>query len=819
METADMVKVAVSAAPYSIDKPYSYLVPESLAAAAVPGVRVMVPFGRGNKESEGLILARVQEPKLPGSKAIRQILDPEPVLDKAGIDLALWMRGRYFCTVFEAVKTILPAGLWYGLREIWSLAMEPETARSAAVGIPGAWQVLDLLEKQGGKADIRVLRDALGDGAEKPLKAMKKAEILTCETDAKRKIADKSHRMVELAVNTEDAYALTEPKRRSAPARYEVVSFLAAAGRTPAAEVSYYTGASARTLKAMEKAGLIAFSEEEELRVPSLDDVEPGPEIVLNEEQQRAFEEILGRVQAAKPSVTLLRGVTGSGKTQVYLRLVQETLALGKTAMVLVPEIVLTPQMMRKFSSYFGSRVAMLHSSLKMTERYDQWKRIRRGEVDVVLGTRSALFAPLKNLGLIIMDEEQEESYQSENVPRYDAREVAKYLCVREKAALVFGSATPTVETAWAAEQGSYQKALLRRRYNENALPEVLIADLRQEILNGNPGLISTPLRQELEKNLAAGEQSILFLNRRGSSRMLLCGECGYVPQCPRCSTAMTYHSANGRLMCHYCGHSEPAADTCPECGGWMKHVGAGTQKVEEELRELFPEAGILRMDADTTAGGHEEILQTFERERVPILLGTQMVAKGLDFENVTLVGVLSADISLYVDNYRAAERTFSLLTQVVGRAGRGGKTGRAVIQTYTPGNDVIRCAARQDYDAFYESEIRMRRLRRYPPFADLFTVTVSGTEEGRVLRAAVSVRETLRQLCRRPELAAGEPEVLGPAPAPVVKVNNRFRYRCTLVGKNDKATREMLAWLQKDFAKDSANRGMNLFVDHNAAD
>ena len=819
METADMVKVAVSAAPYSIDKPYSYLVPESLAAAAVPGVRVMVPFGRGNKESEGLILARVQEPKLPGSKALRQVLDPEPVLDKAGIDLALWMRGRYFCTVFEAVKTILPAGLWYGLREIWSLAMEPEAARSAAVGIPGAWQVLDLLEKQGGKADIRVLRDALGDGAEKPLKAMKKVEILTCETDAKRKIADKSHRMVELAVNTEDAYALTEPKRRSAPARYEVVNFLATAGRTPAAEVSYYTGASARTLKAMEKAGLIAFSEEEELRVPSLDDVEPGPEIVLNEEQQRAFEEILGRVQAAKPSVTLLHGVTGSGKTQVYLRLVQETLALGKTAMVLVPEIVLTPQMMRKFSSYFGSRVAMLHSSLKMTERYDQWKRIRRGEVDVVLGTRSALFAPLKNLGLIIMDEEQEGSYQSENVPRYDAREVAKYLCVREKAALVFGSATPTVETAWAAEQGSYQKALLRRRYNENALPEVLIADLRQEILNGNPGLISTPLRQELEKNLAAGEQSILFLNRRGSSRMLLCGECGYVPQCPRCSTAMTYHSANGRLMCHYCGHSEPAADTCPECGGWMKHVGVGTQKVEEELRELFPEAGILRMDADTTAGGHEEILQTFERERVPILLGTQMVAKGLDFENVTLVGVLSADISLYVDNYRAAERTFSLLTQVVGRAGRGGKTGRAVIQTYTPGNDVIRCAARQDYDAFYESEIRMRRLRRYPPFADLFTVTVSGTEEGRVLRAAVSVRETLRQLCRRPELAAGEPEVLGPAPAPVVKVNNRFRYRCTLVGKNDKATREMLAWLQKDFAKDSANRGMNLFVDHNAAD
>ena len=811
METAVIVKVAVSAAPYSIDKPYSYLVPESLAAAAVPGVRVMVPFGRGNKESEGLILARVQEPKLPGSKALRQVLDPEPVLDKAGIDLALWMRGRYFCTVFEAVKTILPAGLWYGLREIWSLAMEPEAARSAAVGIPGAWQVLDLLEKQGGKADIRVLRDALGDGAEKPLKAMKKAEILACETDAKRKIADKSHRMVELAVNTEDAYALTEPKRRSAPARYEVVNFLATAGRTPAAEVSYYTGASARTLKTMEKAGLIAFSEEEELRVPSLDDVEPGPEIVLNEEQQRAFEEILGRVQAAKPSVTLLHGVTGS--------LVQETLALGKTAMVLVPEIVLTPQMMRKFSSYFGSRVAMLHSSLKMTERYDQWKRIRRGEVDVVLGTRSALFAPLKNLGLIIMDEEQEGSYQSENVPRYDAREVAKYLCVREKAALVFGSATPTVETAWAAEQGKYQKALLRRRYNENALPEVLIADLRQEILNGNPGLISTPLRQELEKNLAAGEQSILFLNRRGSSRQLLCPQCGYVPQCPRCSVYLTYHSANRRMMCHYCGHSQPAPDTCPDCGGAMKHIGFGTQKVEEELTRLFPGTELLRMDADTVGEGHEKLLREFQRRRIPILLGTQMVAKGLDFAGVTLVGVLAADLSLYVDHYRAAERTFSLLTQVVGRAGRGEKEGRAVIQTYTPRNDVILAAAEQDYDRFYDDEIRLRRLRRDPPFADHFTLTVTGPEEEPVRRACVQLCAALRQALSQESYRAMEPEVLGPAPAPVVKLNNRYRYRITVVGQNEKPLRQLLAAYMKAFARRPEHRNMAVHTDCNLMD
>ena len=806
-----IAKVAVAAATYAIDKPYDYLVPQGADMAV--GMRVLVPFGRGNRVSEGVVLTLGQG--VPGKpiKPIRSLVDREPVITEREIRLALWMRERYFCTFYDAIRTILPAAVWYSYREMWSLTGEP---------LPE-----DLSERE--TAACRLLQDgpmerddlcaALGETGSRVLAGLKKRGILQMEPQGTRRVQDKVVQIAALSLAPQEALRQMERKKKSAARQYDAVAFLAKYGDAPVQELCYYTGVSRQGVRSLERAGLLSLRSQEEYRITRQDYAAAAEEIRLNDEQQRAYEAVLAQTRSGCPGVTLLQGVTGSGKTLVYIRLAQTLLAEGRSVMILVPEIALTPQMMARFSAYFGDEVALLHSGLRLTERYDQWKRIRRGEVDVVLGTRSALFAPLKNLGLIIMDEEQEGSYQSENVPRYDAREVAKYLCVREKAALVFGSATPTVETAWAVEQGSYQKALLRRRYNENALPEVLIADLRQEILNGNPGLISTPLRQELEKNLAAGEQSILFLNRRGSSRMLLCGECGYVPQCPRCSTAMTYHSANGRLMCHYCGHSEPAADTCPECGGWMKHVGAGTQKVEEELRELFPEAGILRMDADTTAGGHEEILQTFERERVPILLGTQMVAKGLDFENVTLVGVLSADISLYVDNYRAAERTFSLLTQVVGRAGRGGKTGRAVIQTYTPGNDVIRCAARQDYDAFYESEIRMRRLRRYPPFADLFTVTVSGTEEGRVLRAAVSVRETLRQLCRRPELAAEEPEVLGPAPAPVVKVNNRFRYRCTLVGKNDKATREMLAWLQKDFAKDSANRGMNLFVDHNAAD
>lgn len=821
METAEIVKVAVSAAPYSIDKPYDYIVPKELQEAAVPGVRVLVPFGRGNRLSEGVILARENGEKLETIKGLRCVLDKEPVLSGKEIALALWMRQRYFCTLFEAIRTILPAGLWYGFQEIWSI-IEPNDAaamQETVESIPHGIEVIEYLTESGGRSDFETLESTFGSDTLKTLKALRKAQVVSCETAAKRKIQDKTRRMAELAMSAEEALAIVEPKRRSAPARYAVIELLSTAGRTSCSEISYYTGASLATLKGLEKAGIIAFSQEETLRLPTIETEESGPDIVLNQEQQQALESVMSSIQAESGAVTLLHGVTGSGKTQVYLRLVQEILNQGKTAIVLVPEIALTPQMMRKFSSYFGSKVAMLHSSLKLSERYDQWKRIRRGEVDVVLGTRSAIFAPLDRLGLIVIDEEQEGSYRSENPPRYDTRDIAKYLCAREKAVLLLGSATPSIETAQAAEEGRYQKILLRQRYNQKALPNVIIADLREEVRKGNPGLISEVLRKELEENLSRGEQSILFLNRRGSSRMLLCGECGYVPECPRCSVAMTYHSANNRLMCHYCNHSERASDVCPECGGKMKFIGSGTQRIEEELRELFPDTAILRMDADTVTAGHEKILQTFEKERVPILIGTQMVAKGLDFENVTLVGVLSADLSLYIDHYQAAERTFDLLTQVVGRAGRGEKQGRAVIQTYTPGNDVIRFAAQQNYEAFFQSELRMRRLRRYPPYADLFTFTVSGSEESRVLRAAASVRASLQQMAGIPELSKTEPEILGPAPAPILKVNNRYRYRCVWIGQNNKATREYISWLLKTFARDHTNRGLNLFVDCNTTE
>ncbi|MDE6998376.1 MAG: primosomal protein N' [Oscillospiraceae bacterium] len=817
MEQARVARVAVSAATYTIDKPYDYLIPEPLAEKIRPGVRVAVPFGRGNRFSEGMVLAVTQDSKREDLKAVAEALDDESVLDSSQIKLALWLRERYFCTLYDAVKTLLPAGLWYRVREICTLAVDREAALEAGANERES-RVLEALAAHGGTAALETLRLACGETAAAVARELQRRGVVTIDATAAKKIADKQARQVTLAVTAEEAMAAVEPKRRSAPMRYEVIRLLCAGGSALSSDICYFTGCAPQTLKSLEKSGLVTFSQVEVLRVPKLDPTDGGP-ILLSEEQQAAYDVILAQTDTGAASCALLYGVTGSGKTAVYIRLLQEIVRRGKRGMILVPEIALTPQMMAKFSAYFGGRVVMLHSGLRMSERYDQWKRIRRGEVDVVLGTRSAVFAPLANLGMIILDEEHESSYSSENPPRYHARDVAKYLCSQQGATLVLGSATPSVESTFQAQRGVYQKLILRSRFNRQPLPRVVIADMREEVRAGNAGMVSMPLRQELEANLSRGEQSILFLNRRGSSRMLLCGECGEAPQCPRCSVPLTYHSANGRLMCHYCGHSERADNRCPECGGLMKQVGAGTQKVEEELKELFPSAGVLRMDADTVSGNHEALLDRFERERVPILLGTQRVAKGLYFENVTLVGGLAADLGLYMDNYHAAERTFSLLTQVVGRAGRGSKDGRAVIQTFTPDNEVITSAAAQDYNSFYAAEIRIRRARQYPPFADIFTLTISGPGEGNVLRAAAQLREAMRAGLRYPTAANMSVEILGPAPAPIVKVNNRYRYRVYWVGRNDHTTREMLGYYIRAFHQKKENRGMNLFVDCNAED
>ena len=825
MEGNTVAKIALQAATYAIDKPYDYQVPLELLDTLRPGMRVIVPFGAGNRRTEGIVLAlEGGYPDDPRRKSILTVLDEEPVLDGEALRLALWMRERWFCTVYDAARAMLPAGLYFSLQDRWKLApgVDREAAYAAAGRSEHARRIVEFLFASGREADVAQIKEAFGTKDPNPaLKLLRDKGILTLETSASRGVGDKKELVASLAIPPEEAMALVTPRRRSAPLRYAVTELLCALGSASAKELCYFTGAANATLRSLEKSGILRLEHREVFRRVTVEAGERAAPPVLNAEQQAAFEGLDALAAAGRPAAALLYGVTGSGKTQVYLRLIYEALARGRTAMVLVPEIALTPQLLRIFASHFGDDIAVLHSSLRAGERYDEWKRVRSGQARVVIGTRSAVFAPLRNLGLLILDEEQESTYKSENVPKYHARDVAKYRCAQNDALLVLGSATPSVESMYHARRGDYRLFTLRRRYNEQAMPEVLIADMKQELRAGNGTSLSGPLRAGLAAAMEAGEQSILFLNRRGASRMVTCGECGEVPTCPRCSVHLTYHSANGRLMCHYCGHSEPLPDACPSCGGALNFLGYGTQKVEEELHAAFPGREILRMDTDTVSAtqSHEKLLSRFEKERIPVLVGTQMVAKGLDFENVTLVGVISADLSLYVDDYRAGERTFSLLTQVVGRAGRGAKQGRAVIQTFTPENDVIRCAARQDYDSFYEQEIELRRMRLCPPFRELFVLTASGPLESAVLRTCMRLRRSLEGWLAQPPFRDWEVTLLGPAPASVAKINDRYRYRLTLAAQNTKEIRAMVAHLVRCAQTDKENKGVSVSADVNPLD
>ena len=817
-------KIALSAATFAIDLPYTYRVPPELEDSLQPGMRVAVPFGTGNRISEGLVLSVGEEEPEGKLKAVLSLLDDRPVLDREGIRLALWMRDQFFCTVWSAVRTMLPTGLWYVLRESWAVkpGLDREEADQQTADIPMGRQVLDLLYAAGGEASLDQIR-AL-EGLKDPkgtLKQLEKAGLILRTAMAKRKVGDKTEKIAVLAMSPSDAMAQAERKRKRCPMQYSVTELLCGLGSVSVKELCYFTGATQSTIKTMKKNGILTLESREVYRheLPQVGDPEPLSD--LNDQQKTAYEGLSDLLASGEPQAALLYGVTGSGKTQVYLHLIRDALDRGKGAIVLVPEIALTPSLLRIFLTHFGRQVAVLHSSLPTGERFDEWKRVRDGLAPVVIGTRSAIFAPVKDLGLIILDEEQEGSYQSESMVRYHARDVAKFRAARSRALLVLGSATPAMESRYAAETGRYHLFTLTKRYNEHRLPNVRLADMKQELRQGNESGLSELLRDELAENIRRGEQSILFLNRRGSSRMAVCGDCGESPSCPRCSVHLTYHSANGRLMCHYCGYSMPLPALCPNCGGRFRFVGVGTQRLQAELKELWPDTEVMRMDADTVSAtrSHDVLLERFRKKNIPILVGTQMVAKGLDFENVTLVGVVDADLSLYVDSYRAAERTFSLLTQVVGRAGRGEKPGRAVVQTWTPENDIIELAARQDYDGFYQGEREMRRLLRFPPFTDLFRVTVSGLEETQALRACTLLRRSLEpwaQERRRREEAC---DLLGPAPANVLKVNDRYRYRLLLKGRNDRETRSVLAQLFRTAQKDKVNKGLSILIDVNPMD
>ena len=809
-------KIAVSAANFAIDKPYSYWIPQDMALA--PGQRVMVPFGRANRRTEGIVLT-VEPGSEDKLKPVERCLDDGPILTETQLRLAAFLRERYFCTFFDAIRVMLPAGLWFRTRLTVSLT-EDRSWKEKTIRKEGAAELLELLENLGGTAQEEALRNLISDEdtLREVLSYLRQKKWITCQTDFLRKTQDKSEKIATLAQSPEETMAYAASRPKSAAMQRQVLELLCSVGSAAVKDLCYFTGASTATVNRLEKLGYLTLSQRPVLRCREIRPAKLSGPLVLNEEQQACFEGLASRMAREEPGVALLYGVTGSGKTSVYIRLIQTCLEKGKSAMLLVPEIALTPQLLGILAAYFGTQVAVLHSSLSAAERYDQWKRVKSGDARVVVGTRSAVFAPCTP-GLIILDEEQEHSYKSESAPRYDAKEVAIWRGAKEKALVVLGSATPSIESMYRAKTGLYRLYTLHQRYNGRPLPEVEIVDMREELKLGNDTSLSIPLRQRILETRQAGKQTILLLNRRGNSRALVCIDCRQTPECPRCSVHLTYHSANSRLMCHYCGFSMAAPDRCPACGGPLKTIGTGTQKVQQELTALFPDMETSRMDADTVSAvnTHEKILEHFQKENVPVLLGTQMVAKGLNLPNVTLVGVLDGDLSLYSGGFRAGETTFNMLTQVVGRAGRGDSAGRAVIQTLQPEHQVIGLAAKQDYDGFYDLEIRLRQAQAAPPFGDFALVTFSGQEEGQVLRGAAVFRDSLNAWLR--QVPEEKCSVLGPAPCVVPKVNYNYRYQLTLRCHMTRPLRQLLAALLRKFSQDKANRGVNAYIDVNGYD
>ena len=811
-----IAKIAVSAANFAIDKPYSYFVPEGMEISA--GIRVMVPFGRSNRHTEGVVLS-VEEGSADGLKPVARPLDDTPLLSDTMLRLAAFLRERYFCTFYDAIRAMLPAGLWFQSKDTYALTDDRSWQEKNFRQADGK-ALMETLLACGGSADGVVLRQIVSDEErfEKAVSYLLGKKWITAQRDFLRRLTDKQQQMANLAVSAEEALSFAATRPRSAAMQRNVLELLCGIGSAPVKEICYFTGAKPATVRRLADLGYVSLTEKEVLRCREIRPVQLDGLLTLNEEQQTAFLGLSAQMESPTPGTALLYGVTGSGKTSVYIKLIQKCIDGGKQAILLVPEIALTPQLLGLMAAYFGDQVAVLHSSLPATERYDQWKRVRSGEAKLVVGTRSAVFAPCPDLGLIILDEEQEHSYKSENTPRYHAREVALWRGLKQNALVLLGSATPSIESMFYAKSGVYKLYHLHNRFGGRALPKVEIVDMRQEVKMGNDLSLSYPLQNAIRDTEQAGKQTILFLNRRGNSRALVCVDCRESPQCPRCSARLTYHSANERLMCHYCGHSLPAPNRCPQCGGPMKRMGTGTQKVQQELQERFSDIKVERMDADTVSASntHEMILDRFQKEHIPVLVGTQMVAKGLNLPDVTLVGVLDGDLSLYTDSYRAAETTFNMLTQVVGRAGRGDAAGQALIQTFVPEHNVITLAAKQDYDGFYDLEIGLRKQLQSPPFGDLAVITITGQEEARVLHGAAKLKMSLQNLLQQPEYENERCTVLGPAPCPVPKINYNYRYRLTLRCSLSRPLRLLLAHLLRQFSQDRENRGVSAFIDVN---
>ncbi|MEQ2457874.1 primosomal protein N' [Faecalibacterium duncaniae] len=721
------VGVAVSNATFHFDKLYTYAVMPDQQDTVRLGSMVLVPFGRGSRARMGVVLACDAEPESAKLKFLFDVAPASACLTPELLRLVHFLKERTFCTYYEAVKAVIPYGAQY----------KPTVAEDG---------VTPVLQKQ-------------------------------------------------LVRHTENAYKLVgtlPPKPRPTAKQLAAVALLAGGERTLSALEE--KGISRAVLDNLCAKGVLECSKvNKSIDLYSSIPLKNEP-ILLTEEQQAAYNALLPGLEDAAPHSALLYGVTGSGKTLVFLKLIEHCLQLGRRALVLVPEISLTPQMILRLKSQFGKRVAVQHSALNHTERLLQWQMIQDGGADIVVGTRSAIFSPLENIGLVIIDEEQEHTYRSESAPRYSAHEVARQRAAENGALLLLASATPSTESYYAAQHGRTQLVRLTKRYGGNPLPKVQIVDMRAELASGNPREISLAMEDAIRHNLEAGKQTILLLNRRGYQTVAQCEDCREVLKCQKCSVPMVYHKSAHKLLCHYCGSQlDPPPARCPACGGKLQYRGFGTQKAEEELAKLFPEARILRMDQDTTAAkdAHEKLLAKFARHEYDIMVGTQMVAKGLDFEDVTLVGVLGIDSLLFAQGFRAYETVFSLVTQVVGRSGRAKDPGFAIIQTTDPDNPVLNLAAAQDYDAFFEQEIAYRKLGLYPPFCGLCVVGFAGPKESEVARASARFAALLgRQAAKQPDLPL---RVLGPTPGSIEKINDSYRYKLTVKCRNDRRFRNLI--------------------------
>ena len=811
--------------PFAIDGIYDYVIPPELESEVVPGVFVTVPFGTANHRRMALVCEVKETSAYAEHKLIIAVCPPQISLDSEMLGLCTFMKQRTLCSTGDAVRAMVPASALSRLVTVYSLHREHILTDSDELSSSDLFVYEYLRDK--GETELSALREHFGAGVESRVRRMAARGYLERRVLLRNASEGKTERLWRIAVSREEISRLLGSDRQkliTSPKQRAVIEYLISTEEPPTTqELCAAAEVTEAPLKTLEKHGLIEGYLHRVDRNPYADAAYVGrTPLVLNGEQEEALETLWSLASSGEPHAALLHGVTGSGKTCVMTALIDRLIDRGRGVIVLLPEISLTPQSVSIFCARYGDRVSVIHSALSAGERYDAYCRIRSGASDIVIGTRSAVFAPVKNLGAVIIDEEQEHTYKSDQNPKYHARDIARYRCAHNKALMLLASATPSLESYAKAKDGTYTLVRLTHRYGNARLPEVTVADMRQEAGKGNLSPLGERLMGELCRVSDAGEQSILFLNRRGYNHFVSCRSCGEALVCPSCSVAMTYHTRRGTyhegdLVCHWCGRRSPLPKTCPKCSSeHLSRMGFGTQRVEEELGTLLPRAKVLRMDTDTTSTklAYDRMLSAFRSHEADVLLGTQMVTKGHDFPNVTLVGVLLADASLYLDDYRAAERTFAMLTQVIGRAGRGEKAGRAVIQTNNPDSEVISLACAQDYESFYEREIRLRKLLVFPPFCDIALLTVSGKEEHMLLKTATFLAQTLR------ELAEGEYKdvsliTFGPFEAPVYRVDNKYRMRMVVKCRLQKRTLAMFAELLCIFWQ-KVGRKITLGIDFN---